>query len=116
MGGIIRAKVNFKRRLTKNEVDDIDIEDGNFIITKDGGLYTDYDEERIDLIPAIKTEYENLMKSLGLYINTYSSSSTYNVGDLVVYNHTIYECTTAITAAEVWNSTHWKIVPMIVEE
>lgn len=115
MGGIIRAKVNFKRRLIKDEVDDIDIEDGNFIITKDGGLYIDYGEERIDLVPAFVTEYKNLMKALGLDKKVYSSSSTYAIGDMVTHNHTIYECTTAITTAEEWNSEHWTIVPIITE-
>lgn len=37
----------------------------------------------------------------------YSSSATYDLGDLVVYNSTLYECTTAITTAEAWNSAHW---------
>ena len=39
---IKRAKVNFLRRLTKNELSDVEIVDGNFIVTKDGGLYTDF--------------------------------------------------------------------------
>lgn len=106
------AKVKFIRRLAKNEIDDIDIADGNFIITKDGGLYTDYGENRIDLIPSFKAEFENLIKSLGLETNTYSSSSTYNVGDLVVYNHTIYECNTANTTGT-WDSSKWTLVPII---
>ena len=40
----------------------------------------------------------------------YSSSSTYDVGDLCVYNGVLYECTTAITTAEAWDSDHWKQV------
>lgn len=107
------AKVNFIRRLTKNELDNIDINDGNFIITKDGGVYTDYNDERIDLIPSFKAEFENIIKSLGLDEDTYSSSSTYSVGDLVVHNHAIYECNTAITESENFDSTKWDIVPII---
>ena len=40
----------------------------------------------------------------------YSSSSTYDVGDLCVYNGILYECTTAITTAEAWDSDHWEQV------
>ena len=37
----------------------------------------------------------------------YSSSSTYNVGDYVIYNDSLYRCTTAITTAETWTAAHW---------
>ena len=37
----------------------------------------------------------------------YSTSSTYDLGDLVVYNNELYECTTAITTAEAWTAAHW---------
>ena len=63
--------------------------------------------------------YENdintnsLLEALGLKDDTYDSTKTYAVGDMVIRNYAIYECTTAITTAEVWNSAHWKIVPII---
>ena len=38
---------------------------------------------------------------------SYDSTATYNLGDLVVYNDTLYECTTAISVAEAWDATHW---------
>ena len=41
--------------------------------------------------------------------DAYSSSSTYAVGDLCVYNGALYECNTAITTAEAWNSAHWTL-------
>lgn len=37
----------------------------------------------------------------------YSSSSTYAVGDYVIYNGSLYRCTTAITTAETWTAAHW---------
>lgn len=61
----------------------------------------------------LSTYLNNIIKSLGLYENTYDSTSTYEIGDLVVYDHTIYECNTAITTAEEWNENHWTIVPII---
>lgn len=44
-----RAKVNFKRRLSNDEVNDIPIEDGNIIVTKDGSIFIDYGTERKEI-------------------------------------------------------------------
>lgn len=51
--------------------------------------------------------------ALGLNEDTYSNSSTYAVGDLVVYNHIIYECITAVTTAEEFDSSKWQVVPIL---
>lgn len=40
----------------------------------------------------------------------YSASSTYAVGDYVLYNTVLYRCTTAITTAEAWTAAHWTAV------
>lgn len=37
----------------------------------------------------------------------YSSSSTYSVGDYVIYNNLLYVCNTAIITAEAWTAAHW---------
>lgn len=37
----------------------------------------------------------------------YSSSKTYAVRDCVQYSGALYECSTAISTAEAWNSSHW---------
>ena len=37
----------------------------------------------------------------------YSSSSTYALGSYVMYNSTLYKCTTAIDTAESWTAAHW---------
>ena len=42
--------------------------------------------------------------------SAYSKTSTYNVGDYVIYNNILYECTTQISTAENWNSSHWSRV------
>lgn len=39
--------------------------------------------------------------------NEFSSSSTYSVGDYVIYEGKLYQCTTAVTIAGSWNSTNW---------
>lgn len=40
----------------------------------------------------------------------YSTSSTYAVGDMVLYNGQLYECNTAISTAEAWTAAHWTAV------
>lgn len=37
----------------------------------------------------------------------YDSTATYAVGDAVMHNGLRYECNTAISTAEAWDSTHW---------
>ena len=42
----------------------------------------------------------------------YSTSATYNVGDYVIYNDSLYRCKTAITTAEAWTAAHWTATVM----
>ena len=82
----------------------------------------------IDSIPTKLSELENdsgyakdisvtnIIKSLGLDEDTYSSSSTYSAGDLVVYNHAIYQCKIAVATAEKFDSSKWELVPFFVNE
>ena len=37
----------------------------------------------------------------------YSASETYALGDIVTHNGKLYECTTEISTAEEWTSSHW---------
>lgn len=37
----------------------------------------------------------------------FSTSATYDVGQLCVYNNKLYRCTTAVTIAEAWTAAHW---------
>ena len=41
------AEVKFKRLLNSSQINSIPISDGNFIITKDGKQYIDYDNDRV---------------------------------------------------------------------
>lgn len=43
---------------------------------------------------------------------SYSTSSTYAVGDYVMYNAQLYKCNTAISTAEAWTAAHWTQVPL----
>ena len=46
----------------------------------------------------------------GSIAQMYDSSQTYSVGDYVMYERRLYECNTAITTAEEWNSAKWTII------
>ena len=78
-------------------------------LSNDSGFITDSG----DVITTIQNNITNLLKALGLYTNTYSNTKTYAVGDRVIYNHTIYECKTAITRAENFNVNKWTLIPLI---
>jgi hypothetical protein len=39
--------------------------------------------------------------------DSYDSTSTYDVGDFVIYNNILYRCITAITVPESFDGTHW---------
>ncbi len=60
------------------------------------------------------TFINSLMNALGLNVTTYDNTSNYALGVTVIYNYAIYECTTAITTPEDWNSAHWTLVPLFV--
>lgn len=54
-----------------------------------------------------KTVAGAINETLSNFANEYSASSTYAVGDCVLYAGSIYQCTTAIPSGEAWDSTHW---------
>lgn len=41
--------------------------------------------------------------------SNYNASTTYAVGDTAVYDGKLWKCTTAITEAEAFDSTHWEV-------
>lgn len=43
------------------------------------------------------------------YVGTYSTSKTYNVGDLVLYNNSVYICEIEINTPESWTPSHWSV-------
>ena len=47
-------------------------------------------------------------------LQEYNPNETHDVGEHVRYNNNIYECNTAITTPEAWNSSHWTLLkPML---
>ena len=61
----------------------------------------------------IKTSANDLYDALGLGTDTFSTSTSYVVGDLVIYNGMIYKCITATSGA--WNPANWSLVPIFVD-
>lgn len=60
-----------------------------------------------DAIDELKSIINSLINMLG---NTYDSTSSYSVGDRVIYNNNYYICNTDIPApGETWNSSHWTL-------
>lgn len=65
-----------------------------------------------DVAGNLQNEITNLRTALGLNVNTFTTGESYNVGDMVIYNHLIYECNVPHVAEE-FESEKWDIVPII---
>ena len=53
---------------------------------------------------------EKLTGNLNVYnmvANAYDATQTYAIGDYVIYEKYLYQCSTAISSPEAWNSAHW---------
>lgn len=57
------------------------------------------ESRKITAANAITTPINNVSQKVSGSTDAYSSSKAYSVGDLVIYNNTVYECTTACSAA-----------------
>lgn len=59
------------------------------------------------------TVYSAVDTILSDIADNYDPTSTYDVGDCVIYNKILYKCTAAISVAEPWDSTHWEEVKAV---
>lgn len=59
----------------------------------------------------IKTSVNTIYDALGLGTDTFSTSTSYVVGDMVIYNGTIYKCINATSGA--WNPVDWSLVSFL---
>lgn len=67
--------------------------------------------EQLDVVQ-LQQDIDGLAESMA---SEYSSSSTYALGDYVIYDDYLYRCTTAITTAEAWNVNHWTQISLSSE-
>jgi hypothetical protein len=91
--------------------------DGSYWIVEDGGV-ADTTYYGVTRLSSSATSTSTALATTPSTINAvvqnmiepyavYSASATYSVGDRVRYSYQAWECTTAITTAEEWNSAHW---------
>ena len=74
----------------------------------------DINKVKADDMNEIKNVINNtLLTALGLDTDTFSTSTTYSSGDMVVYDNKIYEFTSTHTGA--WTGSDAVIVPIIVD-
>lgn len=72
------------------------------------------------LVPSIETLISAINSAVGQipvnynasFAPAYSASSTYAVGEYVVYDGYLWRCTTAITETESWTAAHWTKVAL----
>jgi len=72
-------------------------------------LSADNVQEAIDEVVAnANTASEDILTLQNVQgYDEYDETQTYAVGDYVIYNNVVYECTTAVSAAEPFDSTKW---------
>lgn len=58
----------------------------------------------------------SLLQALGLDRDTYNQLATYALGDIVLHENKIWECTTAIDDHELWNPDHWAEIPLLTNK
>lgn len=79
--------------------------EGEVILTQDDiGSGTTYVQTHNDLTDALKTLVENTPLAIS---GMYSATSSYAVGDYVIYEGKLYICNTAIASGESWTAAHW---------
>ena len=67
------------------------------------------------VIADVTEALENADAAISYIGDSYSSSSTYAVGDYVIHDGGLYRCTTAISTAEAWTAAHWEQVSAMDE-
>ena len=87
------------------------------------GAYSSVSEESVDPTPGLLDQIEAALGQIDdtvaelreltrgsrslVALENYSSSGTYAVGSVVMYNSHIYECVSAIRQPEAWTPSHW---------
>lgn len=67
--------------------------------------FLDVYEEMVDMIEEAETFLD------GAVAPQYDATATYNVGEYVIHNGSLYRCKTTISTAEAWTSGHWTACP-----
>lgn len=70
----------------------------------------DTSQEFIDTLPWNPATTYKAKARVIIDFPTYSSSNTYALNSVVIYQANGYICSTAITAPEAWNASHWTLL------
>lgn len=63
----------------------------------------------IDSIVNNNTSYDLASKPLSNAIaDDFSASSTYSVGDYIMYDYKLYKCISPVTTAGTWKASNWQ--------
>lgn len=91
-----------------------DVSGKNLDLSYDGTYWQIGDVCSLDTrLTTAEEDINNAEAVIGNEADTYSASSTYALGSLVIYNSLLYKCTTAITVAEAWNSAKWTQIDLV---
>ena len=99
----VQAAIFYQINLRDKLRNDVEIVQNKVTSVSSSSTNTEY--------PSAKCVYDldtALRHILGLDVNTFSTTSTYAVGDYVVYNRKLWKCTTAVSSAGAWTgTTNW---------
>ncbi|MCQ3908917.1 MAG: hypothetical protein MJ200_05340 [Mycoplasmoidaceae bacterium] len=68
-----------------------------------------------DVAGHLQDEIFNMRTAMGIEIDTYNSSIIYNVGDIVVKNHKVYECIED-NVTGTFDISKWNFIPILVSD
>lgn len=85
-------------------IDQLPLLAGNALATDEIPLERGTTTYKAELSQLFGSVYDTLEPN---FAGAYDETSTYAVGDYVVYEHNLYVCNTAISTAEEWTAAHW---------
>ena len=95
------------------------------LITYNDKQYLNNDTSIADENKAMDVDFNNIKKvtndtvvGMGIQSDTWSSSDTYSIGDIVIFENKLYENLTGTntTTTPDLDTTNWLIVPLFIEE
>lgn len=89
------------------DVTDLSTLNKNSVVDAINEVYDFSHNNKLDIID-LRSDLTDLQGSVNNNTaDAYSSSGTYKIGQLCIYENTLYRCNTAITTAEAWTAAHW---------
>lgn len=97
------------------DVADLSTLNKNSVVDAINEVYDFSHNNKLDIID-LRSDLTDLQGSVNNNTaDAYDSTSTYKVGQLCIYENTLYRCNTAITTAEAWTAAHWTATTIAAE-